>query len=95
MIALDAYKADTGQYPSTAEGLSALRIRPSSITGWQGPYLEKSVPRDFWGREYIYVFPGAHGSKPDILSYSADGKLGGTGTNADTESWTLDAAGRW
>jgi general secretion pathway protein G len=87
MIALEMYKSDTGQYPSTEEGLTALRIRPGSTLNWQGPYLPREVPRDPWGREYIYTFPAAHGSGPDIVSYGADGRPGGKGKDSDTMSW--------
>jgi general secretion pathway protein G len=88
--ALDSYKRDTEQYPSPGDGLNALRIRPSGAVNWQGPYLPRPIPRDPWGREYIYRFPGTHGTKPEIVSYGADGKPGGTGQNADIESWKLE-----
>jgi general secretion pathway protein G len=87
MGALDAYKSDTGGYPSTEEGLAALRIRPRSVPDWQGPYLRSDIPRDPWGREYIYNFPGAHGPGPDIVSYGADGRPGGKGENSDSWGW--------
>jgi len=90
MDALDAYHRDTGQYPSTEEGLNALRIRPSRVVNWQGPYLTRPVPQDPWGREYIYNFPGTHGVKPEIVAYGADGKPGGTDQNVDIESWKLE-----
>src|SRR3974390_1864184 len=86
--ALDLYALDTGQYPSSSEGLDALMHRPGGVTSWSGPYLKGSeVPNDPWGKPYIYRSPGEHGSY-DIVSYGADGKEGGTGATADINSWT-------
>jgi general secretion pathway protein G len=86
--ALDLYFLDTGQYPSSSEGLNAL-VQPSgSRTSWNGPYLKgQVVPSDPWGRPYVYRFPGQHGPY-DIVSYGADGQEGGTGAASDVTSWT-------
>ena len=86
--ALDLYALDTGQYPSSSEGLEALMQRPGGVTSWSGPYLKgNGVPKDPWGKPYIYRAPGEHGAY-DILSYGADGQEGGTGAEADITSWT-------
>ena len=85
--ALGAYKLDTGTFPTTEEGLQALRDRPSSARNWEGPYLPKEIPLDPWGSPYVYKFPGDHGDEPDIISYGADGREGGDGENADIYSW--------
>ena len=85
--ALGAYKLDTGTFPSTEEGLQALRVRPSGTNNWEGPYLPKEIPPDPWGNAYVYKFPGEHGDEPDIISYGADGREGGEGENADIYSW--------
>ena len=87
MTALGAYKLDTGLFPTTEQGLQALRVRPPALTQWQGPYLPKEIPPDPWGRPYVYRFPGEHGDEPDIISYGADGQAGGTDINADIVSW--------
>lgn len=87
MTALGSYKLDTGTFPTTEEGLHALRIKPQAANQWQGPYLPKDVPNDPWGRPYQYKFPGDHGDEPDIVSLGGDGQPGGEGTNADVESW--------
>lgn len=87
MTALGAYKLDTGTYPTTEEGLKALRIRPAGAVNWRGPYLPADVPSDPWGHEYIYTYPGNHGPAPDIVSYGADEKPGGMGPDADYASW--------
>ncbi len=86
--ALGTYKLETSQFPTTEQGLAALRNKPGDLPNWNGPYLPKDVPNDPWGRPYIYKFPGDHGDEPDIISYGADGQPGGDGTNADILSWT-------
>jgi general secretion pathway protein G len=85
-IALDSFKQDAGRYPSTEEGLQALRVKPESVEKWDGPYLIKDIPNDPWNHPYIYRFPGKAPGKPEIISYGADGKPGGTGKNADVVS---------
>jgi len=76
--ALAQYKLDTGIFPTTEQGLQALRDKN---------YLPKDVPADPWGNAYTYKFPGEHGDEPDIVSYGADGKPDGTELNADIVSW--------
>ena len=76
--ALDSYKKDVGQYPTTSEGLSALIINPGEKR-WRGPYLKKSrLPNDAWGMPYQYQSPGAHDNF-DLFSFGADKSLGGWG----------------
>ena len=87
MLALDVYESDTGRYPSEAEGLLALLIKPPTAVNWQGPYLLSNIPRDPWNRQYIYRLPGMQEPKPEIVSYGADGTPGGSGINADVKSW--------
>jgi general secretion pathway protein G len=84
--ALDHYRLDTGHYPSTDQGLSALVVRPQNEPKWDGPYLSKAVPPDPWGRSYSYRSPGEHGDY-DLYSFGKDGQPGGTGENADVTSW--------
>lgn len=84
--ALDQYRLDTGHYPTTEQGLSALVARPTNEPRWDGPYLKKQVPPDPWGNAYIYKEPGDHGDY-DLLTYGKDGQPGGTGEAADIVSW--------
>lgn len=84
--ALDHYRLDNGYYPSTADGLAALVVKPSSEAKWSGPYLKKSVPPDPWGNPFQYLQPGEHGEY-DLYSYGKDGQSGGTGENADITNW--------
>ncbi len=84
--ALDLFHLDVGRYPSEEEGLKALRDRPESLTSWGGPYLDKPVPKDPWGRAYIYKCPGEHGPY-DLYSLGASGQPGGEGENAAITNW--------
>lgn len=84
--ALDQYRLDTGHYPSTDQGLAALNFAPSGESRWQGPYLQKAVPDDPWGRPYLYKYPGEHGEY-DVWSLGKDGRAGGQDESADVVSW--------
>jgi general secretion pathway protein G len=85
--ALDLYRLDVGSYPNTQQGLEALIKAPPGVSNWHGPYLKSpEVPKDPWGRPFIYTSPGKHGPY-DIESYGADGQPGGTGENEDVKSW--------
>lgn len=85
--ALDVYKLDTGKYPTQDTGLEALINKSGEVGNWKGPYLKKEkIPKDPWGAEYVYKYPGEHGDY-DIISYGVDGSEGGTGENQDIVSW--------
>lgn len=85
--ALDVYKLDTGKYPSQDIGLKALNSKPDAVDNWKGSYLKKEqIPKDPWGVDYIYIYPGEHGDY-DIISYGADAVEGGTGEERDVVSW--------
>lgn len=80
--ALDTYRLDIGHYPTSEQGLAALVIKPNDETRWNGPYLQKKVPLDPWGKPYIYRFPGQSGDF-DLVSYGQDGQAGGQDAAAD------------
>jgi general secretion pathway protein G len=86
-LALDQYRLDNDYYPSTVQGLDALRNQPAgepAARNWRGPYLKKPVPLDPWGRPYLYKSPGdSTRSGYDLLTYGRDGKSGGTGEDGD------------
>lgn len=86
--ALDTYKLDVGTYP---EGLNFLiETGEEEMSRWDGPYLKKKViPKDPWGREYVYTYPGQQ-SDYDLSSYGKDGEEGGEGLNRDINSWEVD-----
>ncbi|MGH7713085.1 MAG: type II secretion system major pseudopilin GspG, partial [Gemmatimonadaceae bacterium] len=85
--ALDNYRLDNGAYPTTEQGLNALRekpTRPPIPTNWRGPYLRKDVPLDPWGKPYIYRSPGERNANGyDLTSLGRDGKPGGEGEDKD------------
>jgi general secretion pathway protein G len=87
--ALALFKTDTGRFPTTAEGLSALVANPGVRGYGKNGYLER-VPTDPWGNRYIYLSPGVHSQDYDLVSYGKDGEQGGTGDDADIESWNLE-----
>jgi general secretion pathway protein G len=84
--ALDTFRLDVGRYPTTDEGLKALREKPGGVDRWEGPYLPKEIPLDPWKRPYVYKSPGDH-EEFDILSYGRDGVEGGEGEDQDVVSW--------
>ncbi len=89
--ALDAYRLDNDDYPSSEQGLEALRREPLSEPrprAWRGPYLRKEVPLDPWNRPYIYRSPGpATGWGYELVTYGRDGAEGGEGEDGDIASW--------
>ena len=74
--ALEMYRLKTGTFPTTEQGLQAVR-----------QFLKSDVPLDPWGRPYVYKYPGSQGEDPEIICYGADGRAGGDGVNADIVSW--------
>src|SRR6266852_1964048 len=46
MGALNTYKLDNGTFPTTEQGLMALRAKPQDANQWNGPYLEQEIPKD-------------------------------------------------
>ena len=88
--ALDTFRLDVGRYPSSQEGLAALRLRPGGTDRWDGPYLKKDVPKDPWDRPYYYRSPGENGRPYDLYSLGADGTPGGDGDSRDITSWEGD-----
>lgn len=86
MTALDSYFVDTGSFPTTQQGLAALRVKPEGTNKWGGPYLKKEIPSDPWGNPFQYSAPGRNGGY-EIVSFGADGKEGGEGDAQDVNSW--------
>ncbi len=84
--ALDTFRLDTGRYPTSQEGLGALRRKPGGLERWDGPYIKKNVPQDPWGKSFSYQSPGQNGPY-DLASYGADGAPGGEGDDRDLTSW--------
>ena len=86
-LALDLYELDNGDFPSSEQGLKALKEKPTMVPlpkNWHGPYLKKK-PTDPWGNPYTYVSPGSH-NKDDYDIYSL-GKDGVEGGGDDINNW--------
>src|SRR3569833_3391878 len=75
--AMDLYFMDTGQYPSSSEGLTALVQSSGAIQGWNGPYLIKHTkttnPKKHPNQNQT---PGTNSAPYQITSYGADGQEG-------------------
>lgn len=72
--ALKLYELDNGTFPSTSQGLMALRKKPTNppmAKNWRGPYIEKD-PVDPWGNMYQYASPGKNRSDYDLWSEGVD-----------------------
>lgn len=85
--AVDAFHLDTGRFPTTDEGLTALVEPPSDAAAWDGPYIKKRDSlKDPWGRPYLYRYPGEH-TDYDILTLGGDNEEGGEGDDSDIGNW--------
>ena len=85
---LEMYRLDMLDYPEQQMGLGALKSLPSGVDEGRyrkGGYL-KSLPDDPWGNPYIYIYPGENDIY-DIISYGADGEVGGEAADEDIVSW--------
>jgi len=87
--AAEMYRLDMFDYPSETSGLAALKSLPVGSPNEdryrQGGYL-KFLPKDPWGRDYGYRYPGEHGVI-DIFSLGSDGEEGGENQATDIVSW--------
>ncbi|MEM7002096.1 MAG: type II secretion system major pseudopilin GspG [Pseudomonadota bacterium] len=80
--ALDMYRLDNFQYPSSEQGLEALVGRPSGFpepANWNGPYIKKLM-NDPWDSPYIYE---QRDGQIVLFSLGADRQEGGEGDFAD------------
>ena len=89
--AVRQYKRDIGTCPS---GLRGLVENIDHAEHWEGPYITPGLPRDPWGYEFYYAFPGKHGEF-DICSLGSDGKEDDDSpphskTEVDTGNWMYD-----
>jgi len=90
--ALKLFKLDNGFYPTTDQGLKALVEKPTigrNAPRWrEGGYVEKGVlPKDPWGKDFLYLSPGVHNTDFDLWSYGADAEAGGEGEDQDVTNW--------
>lgn len=90
MSALDQYKLDNHRYPSTEQGLDALANKPGSgdvPENYPEDGYVKKVPKDAWGKEFSYAYPGTHGNKIEVWSAGPDGV---EENEDDIRSWDMD-----
>ncbi len=74
---LDIYQLDIGSYPTSQQGLQALRVAPPDLldaSKWTGPYAKKDIPVDPWSNAYIYELLGTNQYK--VSSAGPDGQVG-------------------
>lgn len=82
--ALDAFEVDNGYFPKGKGGLEDLVSQPADAQSWKGPYL-KDIPKDPWGNDYIYEYPGRNNVNGyDLFSMGPDGK---EGNEDDITNW--------
>ena len=86
--AFEMYKADNYQYPSTDQGIEALVTKPSGSPQPRnynkGGYIKK-LPKDPWGKEYVYLNPGIH-AEIDIYSFGPDQQP----SDDDIGNWNIE-----
>ena len=89
--ALQFYKLDHFNYPTTEQGIEALVTKPAdpNIKNFPPGGSLKSVPKDPWGKPYLYLSPGSN-SEVDIYTLGRDARPGGEGIDADVGSWDLE-----
>lgn len=87
--ALDMYKLDNGQYPTSEQGLKALVVKPTLAPlprNYRSDGYIRRLPQDPWGNDYRLVSPGEHGAF-DLLSAGPDAQYG---SEDDVNNWQLD-----
>lgn len=93
-ISLESYYKDHYFFPTAEQGLEALVSPPANLASAarypEGGYLE-AVPRDPWGRPYLYEEEqwGRTKGHFTITTLGADGLEGGVGPNADVSTTVL------
>jgi general secretion pathway protein G len=80
--AMIQYRLDTGAFPDASQGFEALLKQPAGVNGWNGPYLAGEIPKDPWGKPYLWRNPG-ESHDVEIVSLGSDAKQGGSGEAAD------------
>lgn len=88
--AIETYRLDNLNFPSSQQGLAALTAPPAGLNRpdryREGGYIRR-LPEDPWGNPYQYVSPGERG-RFDVYSFGADGRKGGEGGDADIGNWS-------
>ncbi len=85
---LDHFNIDVGRFPTTEEGVEALRLAPVGLENqdrWDGPYTRRRI-LDPWGNLYVYRCPPENGVDFDLISMGKDAILG---TDDDVTNFDL------
>lgn len=89
-MALSQFRNDVGRFPTTEEGLAALRLLPektgvsTTLSAWHGPYISKPISADPWGNAYVYQSNSTSDSIGYVLqTYGRDKREGGSGEDSD------------
>ena len=86
--ALNIYKLDNYQYPSTDQGLEALVTKPSGSPqprNYKKDGYIKKLNKDPWGKDYLYLYPGTHGEL-DLYSLGPDSQP----SDDDIGNWNIE-----
>jgi len=90
--ALERYKMENFNYPTTDQGLEGLvtqsNLPPEPKHFKPGGYV-KRLQKDPWGNDYQYISPGQEGAY-DLFTLGADGEPGGEGVNQDISNRNLN-----
>lgn len=95
-LALDMFKSEVGRYPTTAEGLQALVVKPDSLTTseaarWHKYMAKSEMLKDPWNHPYGYKGPGdVNKTTYDLWSNGPDGQ---PGTADDIANWPQGTGG--
>jgi len=54
--AITAFEIESGRFPRTDEGLDSLVEKPNDVHEWSQQM--EYIPKDSWGSEFVYVYPG-------------------------------------
>ncbi len=76
-MGLETYHLDIGEYPTSQQGLEALRVPPVELTDptkWLGPYHKNDITLDPWSQPYCYERLDSDGYR--IYSGGPDGQTG-------------------
>ena len=89
---LDIFNSHMNRYPTTDEGLDALRKKPADeevAKKWRGPYLKKQ-PKDAWDKALHYELVEDSTSETGGLKYKlwSEGPDKQNETDDDIKSWS-------
>ena len=90
--ALDVYYAAMNTYPQSLQELRQAPSDTDALKRWKdggGPYLAEDIPKDPWGNDYLYLYPGQN-DDVDVYTLGRDARPGGEGIDATIGSWDLE-----